>query len=177
MLEKSADLRKKNDEIEKLGTEIAKLKKTQRLSRETILGLEQKIQTNAILSETHLAQVKNHFVVVIISSLRFLFNVRNCLRFQLKHMKERVKVIFALEEELKATKEQMNLMDNMKQILAGSQKEAEVFLNEHMSSKTLAVSAVALKRELKISEEKRHALRLSQRQLNDQIQRLLAEKA
>lgn len=88
-----------------------------------------------------------------------------------------MKEIDVLQAELNDTKEQLSMLENMKQILAGSQKEAEEYLNENVSSKTLAVSAIALKRELKISETKRHELRNMQRQLNDQIQRLLTDKA
>lgn len=81
-----------------------------------------------------------------------------------------------VEKERDEARNQLQLMENIKQILVGSQKQAEEFLNENLSSKTLAVTAIALKRELESSEIKRNDLRSLNRQLNAEIQRLLAAK-
>lgn len=81
-----------------------------------------------------------------------------------------------MEKERDDAKHQLQLMENIRQILMGSQKQAEEYLNENMSSKTLAVTAIALKRELESSETKRNDLRGTNRQLNAEIQRLLSEK-
>lgn len=58
LLEKAGEIKQKNEQIDKLTRDMAKLKKTQSLSRETILGLEQRLQTNAILMEQNVIQVR-----------------------------------------------------------------------------------------------------------------------
>lgn len=58
LLEKRNDLKKKDEEIGTATKKAADLKKTLKLSRETVIGLEQKIEQNRILNEAYYNQVR-----------------------------------------------------------------------------------------------------------------------
>lgn len=57
LMEKRNDLKKKDEEIAVVTKKTADLKKTLKLSRETVIGLEQKVEQNKILSEAYYNQV------------------------------------------------------------------------------------------------------------------------
>lgn len=61
LLEQTAEIKKKVEKIAELTADVAKMKKTQQLSRQTILGLEQKIEQNAILTNAYFEQVTTLF--------------------------------------------------------------------------------------------------------------------
>lgn len=84
--------------------------------------------------------------------------------------------IDAVKKDLAQATEQIRIMDVLKQILSGAQKEAEDLLSQSRTIDELALMATALKRELRMNEAKRQQLRLNNDTLSKDLRKCREEK-
>lgn len=178
LIEKDGAIKSKTETITRLQDDNKKLNTNQSQSKSIIITLEQKLETNKMITLQNTEQVCvcvcASWVCCGITNNKNLFY---CIYLQIRHLKTRLQEIDQLKDKLKEATNKNRLTEIVHQMINGTQHETEDLLREHRTPLELATTVTTLKRELLNSQTKRSEIRHLNEELSKQIRSFQDEKA
>lgn len=177
IIEKDGAIKSKDETLERLRDENQKLSTSQAQSRNVILALEQKLESNRVLIAAHndqvLLKIGISYIMKVLTFIKFYF-VRTC---QVKALRSRLGEIDDLRIKLKEANDKNRTVELVQHLIYASQQDTDELLKEGRSITEMATMVATLKRELRNSNAKRAQIRSNAEELNRQLKACKEEKS